>query len=341
MAITGPTPARAGSGPGRPSLHDLSPDDPPPDDLSPDEPPPDDLSIDARMRALADLARVAGYAGRVVTLGIPVVANRRVLVRLGWTADRVDPQDPPWCPPGGASWVVHGDPAAMIGGFLSLWIQSLHPLALAGVMDHSTFEEDPLGRLQRTGSFVTATTFCPGSRSAELCARVRTAHGYVTGTAPDGRPYRAGDPRLLDWVHCALLLAIGRCWLLYGTGADPGLLDDYVAEQARVPRELGDPDPPTSWAGLLARVDEHRADLVADDRSRHLRDWLARPPVHGPMVAARPLYRMVHAAAVAAAPPWARQLHEVDTPRWPGLAMGRVYTAASVGLAGHHSAWPR
>lgn len=299
------------------------------------------LVLDPWARLAGGTARALGRVGRVVTLGVPVVANRRLLVRLGWTADRWVPEDPSWCPPGGASWVVHGDPAAMIGGFLSLWLQSLHPLALAGVMDHSTFEEDPLGRLQRTGSFVTATTFCPGSHSEELCRKVRHVHGFVTGTAPDGRPYRADDPELLDWVHCALLLAIARCWLLYGTGADPGLLDAYVDEQARVPIELGDPDPPRSWAGLLARVDQHRAKLVVDDRTRWMRDWLAHPGVRGPLAAGRPIYRAIHAAAVAAAPDWAREMHQVTTSRRPGLVAGRVFTAGSSGLADSHSPWPR
>lgn len=287
------------------------------------------------------LAFEAGRVARVAAFGLPPRLNRHLLIRLGWTAEAVDPADPPWCPPGGASWVVHGDPAALVGGFLSLWLQALHPLALSGVLDHSTFEEDPLGRLQRTGSFVTATTFCPGSHAGALCARVRSVHVHVRGTAPDGRPYRAGDPALLDWVHCALLLAIARCWLRYGRDPDPGLLDAYVAEQARVPRELGDPDPPTTWAGLLSRVDEHRRDLVADDRTRAMRDWLAHPGLRGPLAAGRPAYRVVHAAAVAAAPDWALRLHGLDGPPPRGDLAGRALCGLLAGLGDPRRTRPR
>lgn len=300
-----------------------------------------DATVTSRHQTADAMAFAAGRTVRVATLGVPPRINRSMLVRLGWTAREVDPGDPPWCPPGGASWVVHGDPAALIGGFLSLWLQALHPLALAGVVDHSSYEEDPLGRLQRTGSFVTATTFCPGSHSAARCAQIRRIHEHVTGTAPDGRPYRAGDPQLLDWVHCALLLAIARCWLRYGRDPDPGLLDAYVAEQARVPRELGDPDPPTDWAGLLARVDEHRRDLAVDDRTRRMRDWLARPALHGPLVAGRPLYRMVHAAAVAAAPDWALALHGLDGPPPRGELAGHVLCGLLAGLGDPRRTKPR
>jgi uncharacterized protein (DUF2236 family) len=40
----------------------------------------------------------------------------------------------------------------LIGGISALMLQALHPLALAGVWDHSNFREDMLGRLRRTSS---------------------------------------------------------------------------------------------------------------------------------------------------------------------------------------------
>jgi hypothetical protein len=56
--------------------------------------------------------------------------------------------------------VVHSDLGAMmIGGVAALMLQALHPLAMAGVADHSAYEEDPIGRLRRTANFVGTTTF--------------------------------------------------------------------------------------------------------------------------------------------------------------------------------------
>ncbi len=46
-----------------------------------------------------------------------------------------------------------------IGGLSALLLQSLHPLAMAGVAAHSGYRGDPWGRLARTSRFVAVTTF--------------------------------------------------------------------------------------------------------------------------------------------------------------------------------------
>jgi uncharacterized protein (DUF2236 family) len=218
----------------------------------------------------------------------------------------VDPADPPWCAPGSVSWQLHSDRAGLIGGVLALWLQALHPLALAGVLDHSDFAEDPLGRFNRTGLFIATTVFAPGSQAVEVCRHVREdVHPHITGFAADGRPYAAGDPHLLDWVHCALMLALGRTWVLYGRDADPARLDEYVAEQARAPYELGVPDPPRTWAEVLARIDAFRPELVCDERTQWVGRWLKDPPLPRSLTVGKPVYRLIHSAALAAAPDWA------------------------------------
>jgi len=293
------------------------------------------LRRDPALLAASTVARTAGTAGRLLTLGLPARLNRPIGGGpTDWTPGRVDPADPPWCPPDGASWVIHSDPAGLIGGFLALWVQSLDPLTLAGVMEHSDFGSDPMGRLQRTASFVGTTTFAPGSISEQMCADIRRVHGYVRGNAPDGRPYSADDPWQLDWVHCALLISVGRAWLLYGQKPDTGLLDDYVAEQARVPIALGDPDPPMSWAGLLDRIEEHRSGLAVNDQTRWMGRWLAHPPLPGGLAVLAPLYGVAHAAAIAAGPGWARRLWGVSQPRWPGRLAGRTLADSFAALTG-------
>ena len=106
--------------------------------------------------------------------------------------------------PDSICWRVHGDfTSMMVGGISALLLQALHPLALAGVWDHSNFREDLLGRLRRTGQFISATTFGSHADAERLIERVRRIHLSVTGTAPDGRAYAAYDPELLTWVHVA------------------------------------------------------------------------------------------------------------------------------------------
>src|SRR5690348_8198315 len=59
--------------------------------------------------------------------------------------------DPGLLGPESVTWRVHADPPGMLmGGFASLMLQSLHPLAMAGVDQHSDFRTDPIGRLNRT-----------------------------------------------------------------------------------------------------------------------------------------------------------------------------------------------
>src|SRR5688500_9257071 len=103
--------------------------------------------------------------------------------------------------PGSAVWKVHSDPSMLIGGVRALMLQTLHPLAMAGVAKHSNYREDPFGRLHRTGAFLGATTFGTTATAERAIAQVRAIHPHVKGVAPDGRPYSADDPHLLAWVH--------------------------------------------------------------------------------------------------------------------------------------------
>lgn len=282
---------------------------------------------DLAQRLITTLAGLAGSTAGTLTrhrLG-QVVAPRTPVgqVRAGGT----DPADPPWCAPGSVSWRVHSDRAGLIGGVLALWLQALHPLALAGVLDHSDFHTDPLGRLHRTGVFVATTVFAPGSRAAEACRHVREdVHPHITGVAADGRPYAAGDPHLLDWVHCAFMLGMGRAWVLFGAGADPSRLDEYVAEQARPPMELGDPDPPRTWGEVLDRMDAFRPELVRDERTEWIGRWLKDPPLPRSLTVGRPVYKLIHAAALSAAPQWSLEL-------WGERRPAITHRMAAAGLA--------
>lgn len=132
----------------------------------------------------------------------------QVLSLTGLAVGGVDFESPKGDPglfgPDAACWKVHGDfSSMMIGGIGALLLQMLHPLALAGVWDHSNFRDDLLGRLRRTGQFISATTYGPLADAERLIERVRRIHESVIGQLPDGTPYSASDPDLLTWVHVA------------------------------------------------------------------------------------------------------------------------------------------
>lgn len=280
----------------------------------------------------------AGRLGRSASLGLVPWLQHIELEQIHMPRPVADPRDPPWCASGGPSWRIHGDPVFPVGGLLALWTQSLHPLALAGVVDHSDFAEHPIRRAVHTGRFVYTTTFAPGSQAAQACAVVRQVHTRVVGTAPDGRPYAAADPELLDWVHCALLNSLARVWLLYSAAPDPTLLDGYVAEQAQVPRALGDPDPPATWAALQDRLAEHRRHLAVTDDTRRIGAWLAHPPLPGALRLATPAYQAMFLLAQAAAPGWVRALWGARLPAGAIRRTGRLVLGGVSGLSGPYTA---
>jgi uncharacterized protein (DUF2236 family) len=110
--------------------------------------------------------------------------------------------------------------ATFVGGIRSLYLQALHPLALAGVDRHSSYREDPFGRLQRTGAFIAATTYGSADLAQQTVDAVRVMHRRVQGTASDGRTYSAQDPRLLEWVHISLVDSMLSAYLAPRQGRD-------------------------------------------------------------------------------------------------------------------------
>ena len=150
---------------------------------------------------------------------------------------------------------VHADASMFVGGLRALLLQSLHPLAMAGVAEHSDYRGDPWGRLQRTSTFLAVTTFGPAADAQRAVDRVRGIHQRVHGIAPDGRPYHASDPHLLEWVHVAEVDSFLLAHRLYGAAPlDQSGRDGYVADTARVATALGVPDPPRTETAT-ARTD--------------------------------------------------------------------------------------
>ena len=79
---------------------------------------------------------------------------------------------------------VHGDASMFVGGLRALLLQSLHPLAMAGVAGHSDYKGDPWGRLQRTSTFLAVTTFGTADDAQRAVDKVRGIHRRVNGVAP-------------------------------------------------------------------------------------------------------------------------------------------------------------
>ena len=200
---------------------------------------------------------------------------------------------------------VHGDASMFVGGIRALLLQSLHPLAMAAVDQHSGFRGDPWGRLQRTSHFLAVTTFGTIEDSDRMVRAVRAVHETVTGTAPDGRPYAASDPHLLCWVHVAEVDSFLRAHDRYGAQPlDAAGRDRYLAEAAVVARELGAERVPESVAELEDALAEFRPELESTLAARRTaRYLLINPPVPLPL---RAPYALLAGAAVGLLPRWSR-----------------------------------
>ena len=205
------------------------------------------MAVDALRRQVAD-----GF--RRIVSGDPTGAP-------DWVKQIAQGSDVGYFGPGSAPWAVHGALPTLVGGVRALLMQALHPGALAGVMQHSRYETDALGRLAGTTKWLTVVTFGDTAAADRECARVQGVHRKVVGTyiGSNGEtPYAAADPDLLRWVHIAFtdsFLATHQVW----GGAIPGGPDAYVREWAKSGELVGVVDPPRSVAELrdqLAAYDQ-------------------------------------------------------------------------------------
>src|SRR6202041_3112776 len=283
------------------------------------------------MRALDAADRVRGRIGAAIAEMVvgPQETSRR----------RPAGQSPGerWVAEGRPFRQVHSDSAMFIGAIRALLLQSLHPLAMAAVAQHSDYRGDPWGRLQRTSYFLAVTTFGQAEDAREAIARVKAVHQHVTGTAPDGRPYAASDPHLLTWVHIAEADSFLRAHTRFGVQPlDQAGRDGYVADMARIGLELGVPDPPRTEAELADRIGQYRPELAATAGARGAAGFLLlRPPL--PVLARAP-YGVLAAAAVSLLPGWARR--PLYLPRLPVTETVLVRPAGQAMVHGIHWAIP-
>ena len=232
--------------------------------------------------------------------------------------------------PDSAAWTVHGGLPTLVGGIRALLMQALHPAALAGVMQHSRYEEDALGRLAGTTQWLTVVTFGDTTQADRECARVRGMHRKVHGTYEvDGieRPYDATDPDLLSWVHLAFTDSFLTTHQVWG-GQIPGGPDAYVREWAKAGELVGVENPPRSVAELKSQLAGRQSQLRGGPKARETAAFIRRPPL--PFAAQAP-YAVLLLGALSTMP--ARHLSMLGLPRVPRQLAKPAVGALLGGLA--------
>lgn len=238
--------------------------------------------------------------------------------------------DPGLFGPGSVTWKLHGDPAMAFGGLRALLLQALHPLAMAGVAQHSHFREDPWGRLFRTAEYVATVTYGTRAEADQAGRIVQAVHGRLSGVEPEsGQRYRVDDPHLVLWVHCAEVDSFLSAYRACGGRLAPGEGDAYLREQVAAAALVGvDPaDVPDSEAALRDYLRWIRPELRATAAAQDALRFVLAPPLRGAAAAAQPLWLWVAAMAFRQLPAWARRLYGL-----PGLAFSLPGSGLSTAL---------
>jgi uncharacterized protein (DUF2236 family) len=277
-------------------------------------------------RPAGAVRRNAGHAYAVAPNPLAVVDGFRDQIASGfrrivsgdptgvpdWVAQMAEGTDEGYFGRGSAVWAVHGSLPTLVGGVRALLMQAMHPAALAGVMEHSRYEEDPLGRLAGTTQWLTVTSFGDTAQADRECARVRGLHKRVQGTyATDAgeAPYTASDPDLLRWVHVAFTDSFLATHLAWG-GPIPGGPDEYVREWATAGELVGVQNPPTSVKELREQLEGYAPILRGDERTERTVAFIRNSPLPAP---ARLPYSVLFAGAVATMTPEHRRILKLPT----------------------------
>ncbi len=211
-------------------------------------------------------------------------------------------------------WRVHRDRSFPLAAIRSLMVQALHPLAMAGVAQHSDWQRDPFGRLAATAGYVLTVTYGDTDAADSAAARVRAVHTHVRGTDPvTGLAYRAEDPDLLLWVHAGMVDSIISIVQRYGRSLDVADADSYVAEMARFAEIIGVPATmvPASVAALTEYLQSVELRQVTPAASEAIAIVLDPP---GLDAATRELWHDLGQVAVGTLPAWARSMYGFDEP---------------------------
>ncbi|MEV4618140.1 oxygenase MpaB family protein [Asanoa sp. NPDC049573] len=224
--------------------------------------------------------------------------------------------------PGTVTWRVHAEPILFVGGLRSLYLQALHPRAMAGVAQNSHYKDDPWGRLVRTSIYVATAVYGTTEEAVEAGRRLRGIHARMRARDPfTGEEFRIDEPELLRWVHVTEVESFITTAKRSGVPLTDAEVDTYYWEQRRVAALAGlDPSTvPASAAEVADYYESMRPVLKVTKDSAEALVFLTAPPVPwklnpalrlglelgGPRLA----YLGIASTALGLLPGWARRLY--------------------------------
>ena len=240
--------------------------------------------------------------------------------------------------PGSVTWKVHEEPILIVAGLRSLYLQALHPRAMAGVAQNSNYRADAWGRLVRTSTYVATTIYGTTAEAEAAGRRLRMLHARMRATDPiTGEEFRVDEPDLLRWVHVTEVESFVSTARRAGLALTDDEVDGYYTEQRRAAALVG--LDPTGVPGTAAEIEAYYRDVRPELRmTREAAEtalFLTAPPIPwklnlparlglslGPP---RWAYLGVAGTALGLLPPWALRLYG-------GLGLPTTALSAEVGV---------
>ena len=186
---------------------------------------------------------------------------------------------------------VYRERALALAGPRALLMQAAHPLAVAGLLAHTSALEQPYERLERTAAVMNTITFGSRADADRVTRTVRAMHRRVRGSLTQragrfeaGTPYRADDPELLMWILYTLVDSAIVVYGMYVRSLSEDEQERFWTEYRTVGRLFGlrARDMPATLAGLRDYGGEMLGDgtLVVTPWARHrAREIVLEPPV--------------------------------------------------------------
>ena len=212
--------------------------------------------------------------------------------------------------------IVHRERAIALSGPRALLMQAAHPLAVKGLLAHTTAIDEPYDRLARTAQVMSTIGFGSRADADRVTRRVRAMHRKVrgwtdepVGSYPAGTAYGADQPDLLMWVLFSLVdsgVVVYRKYVgSMSRAQEAAYWEDYkvVGELFGLSR--------ADMPDTLADLHSYRREMLEGDLL-HVTDWARRrareivldPPV--PWMA-RPLLETVNFITIALLPDRVRE----------------------------------
>jgi uncharacterized protein (DUF2236 family) len=239
--------------------------------------------------------------------------------------------------PASISWRIHSSPVLLVGGLRALIIQSLNPLAMAGIDQHSDYLRRPLSRLRRTAEYVATIVYGDSASAQRSAEMVEKLHSRVKGIDPiTGSRYSAADVETKIWVHCVEVHSFLAAYRAYGGRMSEAEQDAYLAEQVRAAELMGLPSKlvPSSRAGFREFFEYMRPGLCVSEASRDAIELVVHPPMTRELLPHQVSLRMMASAAVAITPGYMRRMAGIERSRLVYFGAAAGTRAAGVVMRG-------